>query len=120
MSRQNAVLQGASAADRIAAITRMDSTQRRNALRPALPAGTRIYAVETMTFSVGGDLFVFPTSQIVAIDGSNVRYRRLDGTIATLQDARLVRRDYSQEVVVRPGHPLPASLAGQTPEHVIR
>jgi hypothetical protein len=109
-----------SAAQRLLALDHMNAAQRRAALRAPLPAGTKIYGIETVTFAVGADLFVVPSSQIVSIDGSNATYQDAAGTRHELHGARVVVRDQSQEAIVKPGRPLPAFLAGRVPDEVIR
>jgi hypothetical protein len=61
-----------------------------------------------------------PSSLIVSNSGSDVTYRDAAGVEHRIHGARLVARDHSQEIVVKPGSPVPASLRGRTPDEVIR
>ncbi len=107
-------------AQRIASIVRMPADQRRAALRASLPSGTKVYAVETMTYAVPGGILVIPSSSVVSFSRTTLVWRLADGTTKTAANAKFVAQDRSAETYVAPGKPVPASLQGQTPEQVIR
>jgi hypothetical protein len=108
-----------SEAQRTLSIVKMPADQRRAALRRALPSGTKVYAVETETFSVPDGILLIPKSSEVSYSGTTLVWRLADGTTKTAQNAKLVAQDRSGEQYVMPGKPIPASLQGQTPEVVI-
>jgi hypothetical protein len=102
------------------AIAQMNADERRVALRPSLPAGTKVFAIETYTFAVGSNQFVTPVASVLSMDGGTVTYRTANGEIKTLNGVRLLARDRSEEMYVKPGHDVPPELANRTPNEVVR
>jgi hypothetical protein len=110
----------ATEAQRVLALARMPADQRRAAYRPALPAGTKVYAIDTLIFAVPNGQLIVPKSSIITVSGARVTLRNADGSIESVDHAKLIAEERSGEAYVKPGSPVPGFLRGQTPEQVIR
>lgn len=87
----------------------------------SLPSGTRVYNVPIVRVRTLDGTYnaIVPTASIVSRTATSLSFRRGDGSVKTVDNVTVEEaRGARMTVALKPGVPVPPSLANQAPLHV--